>query len=52
MTGLVKIYQDALLYGKFPHWESLLWPFTIASILFVFSFWIFRRASADLVDAL
>jgi lipopolysaccharide transport system permease protein len=52
MTALVKIYQQALLYGKFPEWNSLLLPFLISSSLFVFSFWIFRRASADLVDAL
>jgi lipopolysaccharide transport system permease protein len=52
MTALVKIYQQALLYGKLPEWNSLLLPFLISSGLFVFSFWIFRRASADLVDAL
>lgn len=52
MAGLVKIYQDALLYGKFPEWASLLIPFICVTSLFLFSFWIFRRASADLVDAL
>jgi lipopolysaccharide transport system permease protein len=52
MTPLVKIYQNALLYGKPPLWSDLLIPFLISSGLFIFSFWIFRRASADLVDAL
>ncbi|WP_395007357.1 ABC transporter permease [Undibacterium sp.] len=52
MSGMVKIYQDALLYGKFPIWENLLLPFGVATGLFLFSFWVFRRASADLVDAL
>jgi lipopolysaccharide transport system permease protein len=52
MSGLVKIYQDALLYGRLPNWENLITPFVTASILFLFAFWIFRRASADLVDAL
>ncbi|MBY0574894.1 MAG: ABC transporter permease [Undibacterium sp.] len=52
MAHLVKIYQDALLSGKFPNWSNLLVPFLIATTLFMFSFWIFRRASADLVDAL
>lgn len=52
MAGLVKIYQDALLYGKFPDWSSLMIPFICVTSLFLFSFWIFRRASADLVDAL
>ncbi|WP_222612376.1 ABC transporter permease [Undibacterium flavidum] len=52
MSSLVKIYQDALLYGRFPAWENLLTPFAIGAGLFLFAFWIFRRASADLVDAL
>lgn len=52
MTSLVRIYQDALLYGKFPVWEHLLFPFMVGGGLFLFAFWIFRRASADLVDAL
>nr|WP_315484483.1 ABC transporter permease [uncultured Undibacterium sp.] len=52
MSSLVKIYQDALLLGRFPHWENLVFPLIAAVGLFGFSFWIFRRASADLVDAL
>ena len=52
MTPLVKIYQNALLYGRAPAWSDLLTPFLISAGMFLFSFWIFRRASADLVDAL
>jgi lipopolysaccharide transport system permease protein len=52
MAPLVRVYQDALLYGKMPDWPSLAIPFAIATGVFLFSFWIFRRASADLVDAL
>jgi lipopolysaccharide transport system permease protein len=52
MSSLVKIYQDALLKGQFPQWNGLIIPFLIAGSMFLFSFWIFRRASADLVDAL
>lgn len=52
MTPMVKIYQNALLYGQFPALPDLLIPTLISSGLFLFSFWIFRRASADLVDAL
>ncbi len=52
MTLFVKIYQDALLRGLFPTWADLLTPMCIAFVLFLFSFFIFRRASADLVDAL
>lgn len=52
MAPLVRIYQDALLYGQFPQAASLLIPFLISASLFAFAFWIFRRASADIVDAL
>jgi lipopolysaccharide transport system permease protein len=52
MTNMVKVYQDALLYGKTPDWHTLMIPFAIGASLFIFSFLIFRRASADLVDAL
>lgn len=52
MAKIVQIYQDALLFGKFPNLSSLLIPTLIAISIFIFSFWIFRRASPDLVDAL
>jgi lipopolysaccharide transport system permease protein len=52
MTPLVKIYQNALLYGKTPELSDFLIPCCVSVSLFLFSFWIFRRASADLVDAL
>lgn len=52
MTPLVRIYQNALLYGKFPTLHDLMLPSIISIGVFVFSFWIFRRASTDLVDAL
>lgn len=52
MTPIVRIYQNAMLYGKVPEWHSLTIPCMLAGGLFLFSFWIFRRASADLVDAL
>jgi lipopolysaccharide transport system permease protein len=52
MAMIVQIYQDALLFGKFPTWSNLFVPALIATGIFIFSFWIFRRASPDLVDAL
>lgn len=52
MTALVSIYQNALLRGEAPQWSQLLTPLMIGMGLFLLSFWIFRRASADLVDAL
>lgn len=52
MTALVSIYQNALLRGEAPQWSQLVTPLLIGAGLFLLSFWIFRRASADLVDAL
>ncbi len=52
MAPLVRLYQDAMLYDQWPDWASLLGPVVIAGILFIASFLMFRRASADLVDAL
>nr|WP_315475652.1 ABC transporter permease [uncultured Undibacterium sp.] len=52
MANIVQIYQDALLFGKFPVWSNLWVPALVAISIFIFSFWIFRRASPDLVDAL
>lgn len=52
MTGLVRAYQQILLYKSLPDWHSLLIPAALAVGLFMFAFWLFRRASADLVDAL
>jgi lipopolysaccharide transport system permease protein len=52
MAPMVRVYQDVLLYAKAPDWASLTAPASVALGMFLFSFWIFRRASADLVDAL
>jgi lipopolysaccharide transport system permease protein len=52
MVALVGVYQDALLYNRWPDLSVLAMPFTLAVILFGFSFLLFRRASAELVDAL
>jgi lipopolysaccharide transport system permease protein len=52
IAPLVKIYQDAMLYNVYPEWETLLFPAAVGVTLFILSFLIFRRASADLVDEL
>lgn len=52
MAPLVKVYQDAMLYNTYPQWETLLIPTAVAATLFILSFVVFRRASADLVDEL
>jgi lipopolysaccharide transport system permease protein len=52
MAPLVRIYQDTLLFDRWPDFGSLGAPFAVALILFVSSFVLFRRTSAELVDAL
>jgi len=52
MAPLVLIYQDALLFNRWPEFEALLAPAAIATILFIMSFIFFRRAGPELVDAL
>lgn len=52
MTALVGIYQNALLFNRWPEPSSLLIPTGLALALFAMSFFIFRRASAELVDVL
>lgn len=52
LAPLIRIYQEALVYNALPNWSSVGVPAAIAGLLFVGSFALFRRASADLVDAL
>jgi lipopolysaccharide transport system permease protein len=52
LAPLVRIYQDALLYRRWPDFTAL-WPsVAIAALLFVLAFALFRRAGSELVDAL
>jgi lipopolysaccharide transport system permease protein len=49
---LVTLYQNALLLDQGPSWSGM-WPAVVLGVLMVaLSFFVFRRASADLVDAL
>lgn len=52
MVPLVRIYQEALLYNRWPDFSSLLVPAVIAVSLFLLSFVLFRKASPELVDVL
>lgn len=52
MVTLVGIYQNALLYNRWPDPSNLAIPAMAATILFGLSFLLFRRASSELVDAL
>ncbi len=52
MVPLVKIYQDALLRNQWPDLSSLVVPAIAAGVAVCLSFFVFRRASPELVDAL
>ncbi|MGL3606266.1 ABC transporter permease [Rhizobium sp. G187] len=52
MTGLVAIYQDALLLNQAPNIATLIPSVIVAGIAVAASFILFRRASPELVDAL
>ena len=52
MVPFVAIYQDALLLNRWPDLASLLAPAIVALTLFAMSFFLFRRAGPELVDAL
>jgi lipopolysaccharide transport system permease protein len=52
MMPLVTLYQNALLLNEGPSWTGI-WPAVVLGVLMVaLSFFVFRRASAELVDAL
>ncbi|WP_135211582.1 ABC transporter permease [Vitreimonas flagellata] len=52
MTPLVQLYQGAMLYGRFPTNAEFAIASAIATLVLIVALFVFRRASADLVDAL
>lgn len=52
MTPIVRAYQDVIVYGQQPNFDSLLFPLTVAAVMLTISSVIFWRASPELVDAL
>jgi lipopolysaccharide transport system permease protein len=52
LAPLVRIYQDALLYNRWPDLSTLAEPAALAAGLIILAFALFRRASSELVDAL
>ncbi|TQX86910.1 MULTISPECIES: ABC transporter permease [unclassified Rhizobium] len=52
MTGLIAIYQDALLLNKAPDFSALVPSVVVVAVAVTASFVLFRRASPELVDAL
>ncbi|UWU23544.1 ABC transporter permease (plasmid) [Rhizobium sp. CB3060] len=52
MAPLVELYQNALLLNEGPSWLGILPPIVVGACMVLLAFTLFRRASADLVDAL
>ncbi len=52
LAPMVRLYQDALLYGRWPDPAALAVPTGLAVLFVALAFALFRRASAELVDAL
>jgi lipopolysaccharide transport system permease protein len=52
MTPVVRSYQNVMVYGMAPLWSELAWVAALALALLFVVLFMFRRASADLVDAL
>lgn len=52
MTALVNLYHDVIFRGIWPAWSSLAYPVAAAVALLLVALFVFRRASAELVDAL
>ena len=52
LTPLVKLYQDAILFDRFPVVSELLFPAALALALASVAAFVFGQASVDIVDAL
>jgi lipopolysaccharide transport system permease protein len=52
MAPLVGLYQEALVYDRWPQPYALILPALLAMVSVAFAFALFRRASPELVDAL
>jgi lipopolysaccharide transport system permease protein len=52
VTPLVRIYQDALLFQRWPHLENLIYPTAVSVALMCLAFFVFKRANSEMVDEL
>ncbi|TPM49925.1 ABC transporter permease [Mesorhizobium sp. B2-2-3] len=52
ITPIVALYQDALLFNKWPSPEGLIMPAVLGFVSMAFAMIFFRRASPELVDVL
>lgn len=52
MAALVMAFQDVLVGGKWPQWESLWLIMLLSIILCVIAMWLFRKRAGEMVDEL
>lgn len=52
MTPLIGAYQDILVHGLWPNWDSLLFPLLTGLLLCVFGMRLFRKRAGEMVDEL
>ena len=52
LAPMVRLYQDALLHGRWPDLSALAAPAALALFFVALAFALFRRAGSELVDAL
>jgi lipopolysaccharide transport system permease protein len=52
MVPLVSAYQDVLVHGRWPHWNELWIPATLALLLCVVGMRLFRKRVGEIVDEL
>jgi lipopolysaccharide transport system permease protein len=52
MFWIVNAYQQVIAYGQLPQLQPLLWVCVLVSLLLMMGFFLFVRASSDIVDAL
>jgi lipopolysaccharide transport system permease protein len=52
MAPLIGGFQAVLVSGQWPHWQSLMYPATLAALLCLLGMRLFRRHAGDMVDEL
>lgn len=52
MVPLVTAYQDIFVHGKWPNWDSLMFPAALAALFCVIGIRMFRKRVGEIVDEL
>lgn len=50
--GIIKAYQDILVYGKAPVVSDLIYPACLSVVLVLMAFWMFIKANEEMTDVL